>query len=194
MPHKMNSRSCERINGFHSLLNGYLNMVANLSGDQWNEGDVSCSVVRRVALPDAFFALDGLFDTFLTVLDQMEVFPAVIEAEKDRYLPFLLTTTIMMESVKGGAGREDAHAAIKEHAVSTVRDLREGKISRNDLIDRLAKDSRVGMKKQELEKILSEGEGRIGAAGEQVDQFVKRAQKWGDKYPEAKHYSPQSIL
>ena len=194
MPHKMNSRSCERINGFHSLLNGYLNMVANLSGDQWNEGDVSCSVVRRVALPDAFFALDGLFDTFLTVLDQMEVFPAVIEAEKDRYLPFLLTTTIMMESVKGGAGREDAHAAIKEHAVSTVRDLREGKISRNDLIDRLAKDSRVGMKKQELEKILSEGEGRIGAAGEQVDQFSKRAQKWGDKYPEAKQYSPQSIL
>jgi adenylosuccinate lyase len=194
MPHKMNSRSCERINGFHSLLNGYLNMVANLSGDQWNEGDVSCSVVRRVALPDAFFALDGLFDTFLTVLDQMEVFPAVIEAEKDRYLPFLLTTTIMMESVKGGAGREDAHAAIKEHAVSTVRDLREGKISHNDLIDRLAKDSRVGMKKQELEKILSEGEGRIGAAGEQVDQFVKRAQKWGDKYPEAKQYSPQSIL
>ena len=194
MPHKMNSRSCERINGFHSLLNGYLNMVANLSGDQWNEGDVSCSVVRRVALPDAFFALDGLFDTFLTVLDQMEVFPAVIEAEKDRYLPFLLTTTIMMESVKGGAGREDAHAAIKEHAVSTVRDLREGKISCNDLIDRLAKDSRVGMKKQELEKILSEGEGRIGAAGEQVDQFVKRAKKWGDKYPEAKQYSPQSIL
>ena len=99
-----------------------------------------------------------------------------------------------MESVKGGAGREDAHAAIKEHAVSTVRDLREGKISRNDLIDRLAKDSRVGMKKRELEKILSEGEGRIGAAGEQVDQFVKRAQKWGDKYPEAKQYSPQSIL
>ena len=194
MPHKMNSRSCERINGFHSLLNGYLNMVANLSGDQWNEGDVSCSVVRRVALPDAFFALDGLFDTFLTVLDQMEVFPAVIEAEKDRYLPFLLTTTIMMESVKGGAGREDAHAAIKEHAVSTVRDLREGKISRNDLIDRLSKDSRVGMKKQELEKILSEGEGRIGGAGKQVDQFVKRAQKWGDKYPEAKQYSPHSIL
>ena len=119
MPHKMNSRSCERINGFHSILNGYLVMVSNLAGDQWNEGDVSCSVVRRVALPDAFFALDGLFDTFLTVLKQMEVFPAVIEAEKDCYLPFLLTTTIMMESVKAGAGREDAHSAIKEHAVVT---------------------------------------------------------------------------
>ena len=132
-------------------------MVSNLAGDQWNEGDVSCSVVRRVALPDAFFALDGLFDTFLTVLTQMEVFPAVIEAEKDRYLPFLLTTTIMMEAVKGGAGREDAHSAIKEHAVATVRDLRDGKIRENDLIERLANDSRVGMEKEALQDILSAG-------------------------------------
>ena len=98
-----------------------LTMVSNLSGDQWNEGDVSCSVVRRVALPDAFFALDGLLDTFFTVLKQMEVFPAVIQAERERYLPFLLTTTIMMEAVKGGAGREDAHEAIKEHAVGVVK-------------------------------------------------------------------------
>ena len=194
MPHKMNSRSCERINGFHSILNGYLVMVSNLAGDQWNEGDVSCSVVRRVALPDAFFALDGLFDTFLTVLTQMEVFPAVIEAEKDRYLPFLLTTTIMMEAVKGGAGREDAHSAIKEHAVATVRDLRDGKIKENDLIERLANDSRVGMEKEALQDILSAGEVRIGAASKQVDHFISRANKWGDKYPEAKEYTPPSIL
>jgi len=194
MPHKMNSRSCERINGFHSILNGYLVMVSNLAGDQWNEGDVSCSVVRRVALPDAFFALDGLFDTFLTVLGQMEVFPAVIEAEKDRYLPFLLTTTIMMEAVKAGAGREDAHAAIKEHAVATVRDLREGKIRENNLVERLSKDARVGMKKKDLQKILADGEGRIGAAKQQVDHFVKRAKRWGDKYPEARDYTPPAIL
>ncbi|SVE52518.1 uncharacterized protein METZ01_LOCUS505372, partial [marine metagenome] len=92
----MNSRSCERINGFHAILSGHLAMVASLSGDQWNEGDVSCSVVRRVALPDAFYAIDGLLETFLTVLVQMEVFPEVIGAECRRYLPFLLSTTIMM--------------------------------------------------------------------------------------------------
>ena len=55
-------------------------MIGELAGDQWNEGDVSCSVVRRVALPDAFFALDGLFETFLTVLDDFGAFPAVIDA------------------------------------------------------------------------------------------------------------------
>jgi adenylosuccinate lyase len=194
MPHKMNSRSCERINGFHSILNGYLVMVSNLAGDQWNEGDVSCSVVRRVALPDAFFAIDGLFDTFLTVLNQMEVFPAVIDAERHRYLPFLLTTTIMMEAVKAGAGREDAHSAIKEHAVATVRDLRQGKIKENDLVSRLANDSRVGLGEKELQNLLEAGEGRIGAARQQVAHFVKRANKWAEKYPEAKSYSPPSIL
>ena len=162
--------------------------------DQWNEGDVSCSVVRRVALPDAFFAVDGMLDTFLTVIKQMEVFPAVIGAERERYLPFLLTTTIMMEAVKAGAGREDAHEAIKEHAVGVVNDLRSGKIRENNLISRLAKDKRVGLKKNDLQKILKDGETRIGAAKEQVSSFVERARKWGVKFPEAKDYSPPSIL
>ena len=73
----MNTRSCERVNGLAVVLRGHLSMVGELAGDQWNEGDVSCSVVRRVALPDAFFAADGLFETFLTVLDEFGAFPAV---------------------------------------------------------------------------------------------------------------------
>ena len=75
MPHKMNTRSCERINGLEVVLRGHLAMVAALAGDQWNEGDVSCSVVRRVALPDAFFAIDGLFETFLSVLGRVRRLP-----------------------------------------------------------------------------------------------------------------------
>ena len=194
MPHKMNSRSCERINGFHAILSGHLAMVSSLSGDQWNEGDVSCSVVRRVALPDAFYAIDGLLETFLTVLVQMEVFPEVIGAECRRYLPFLLSTTIMMEAVKAGAGREDAHAAIKEHAVSTVRDLREGRIASNDLPSRLAADDRVGLSVEAIDLLLSEGETRVGAAVRQVDVFLERSKSWGERYPDAVEYKPASIL
>ena len=100
MPHKMNSRSCERLNGFAVILSGYLTMANGLAGDQWNEGDVSCSVVRRVFLPDSFFAIDGLLDTFITILNQMEVFPGMIDQENNRYGPFLATTTILMEAVK----------------------------------------------------------------------------------------------
>ena len=106
MPHKMNTRSCERVNGLAVITRGYLSMVGELAGDQWNEGDVSCSVVRRVALPDAFFAADGLFQTFLTVLDEFGAFPAVVQRELDRYLPFLATTKVLMAAVRTGVGRE----------------------------------------------------------------------------------------
>ncbi len=118
MPHKMNTRSCERVNGLAVVLRGYLSMVSELVGDQWNEGDVSCSVVRRVALPDAFFAADGLFQTFLTVLAEFGVFPAVVQRELDRYLPFLTTTKVLLAAVRRGVGRETAHQAVKERMPS----------------------------------------------------------------------------
>ena len=120
MPHKMNTRSCERVNGLAVVLRGYLSMVGELAGAQWNEGDVFCSVVRRVALPDAFFAADGLFETFLTVLDDFGAYPAVVARELERYLPFLATTKVLMAAVRAGVGREQAHEAIKEHAVAVA--------------------------------------------------------------------------
>jgi adenylosuccinate lyase len=94
-------------------------------------------------LPDSFYTIDGMFETFLTILDQMDAYEAVIHTETSHYLPFLMTTTIMMEAVKAGVGRETAHKAIKEHAVATVNDLRSGNIDRNNLIERLAGDSRL---------------------------------------------------
>src|SRR5205085_9625588 len=114
MPHKMNTRSCERINGLMTVLRGHVTMAAGLAGDQWNEGDVSCSVVRRVVLPDAFFATDGVHQTLLTVLDELGAYPAVISRELDRYLPFLTTTRVLVAAVKAGVGREVAHEAIRE--------------------------------------------------------------------------------
>ena len=194
MPHKMNSRSCERVNGFHVILKGYLAMAAGLAGDQWNEGDVSCSVVRRVMLPDAFFALDGLLETFLTILDQMENYPEMIAAETQHYLPFLMTTTVMMEAVKAGVGRETAHKAIKEHAVATVKDLRNGVIDRNNLIERLAADARIGLSREALDLIMKNGERETGAADPQVDYFSATIKELEAKYPNAVSYAPGAIL
>lgn len=194
MPHKMNSRSCERINGFHTILKGHLAMAAGLAGDQWNEGDVSCSVVRRVMLPDAFFAIDGLFETLLTVLDQMDAYPAVISREIDHYLPFLMTTTIMMEAVKAGVGRETAHHAIKEHAVATVNDLRSGKRTDNDLLARLANDDRLPLALPALEKIVAAGRSNAGAAATQIQHFHQQIETLKQAHPEAANYQPGSIL
>ena len=126
-------------------------MTGALAGDQWNEGDVSCSVVRRVALPDAFFAIDGSLETLLTVLQQMEAFPSAIAQENERNLPFLATTTILMEAVKRGAGRETAHEAIKEHSLAAVKAMRTGAAGGADLLDRLAGDRRIGLGKKALQ-------------------------------------------
>ena len=194
MPHKMNSRSCERINGFHTLLKGYLTMASGLAGDQWNEGDVSCSVVRRVMLPDAFFAIDGLLETFITVLGQLSAFPAVIGRELDHYLPFLSSTTFLMEAVKAGAGREEAHEAIKEHAVAAVLALRSGDSSGNDLLERLAADPRLGISLEDLQKHLADSRTKTGAAESQVDAFVAATREAIADFPEAPSYQPGSIL
>jgi adenylosuccinate lyase len=118
MPHKMNSRSSERINGMMVLLRGYTTMASNLAGDQWNEGDVSCSVVRRVVIPDAFYVADGLLHTFMTILTEFGIFEENINKELQEQLPFLATSQILMSCVKAGMGREVAHELIKKHAIT----------------------------------------------------------------------------
>ncbi|MGH3862043.1 adenylosuccinate lyase [Actinokineospora sp.] len=194
MPHKMNTRSCERVNGLAVILRGYASMVGELAGDQWNEGDVSCSVVRRVALPDAFFALDGLLETFLTVLDEFGAYPAVVARELDRYLPFLATTKVLMASVRAGVGRETAHEAIKEHAVAVALAMREEGIERNDLLDRLAADDRIPLDRARLDALLADRLPFTGVAGAQVAAVVKRVEEVLGRFPEASGYVPGAIL
>jgi adenylosuccinate lyase len=122
MPHKMNSRSSERINGMMVLLRGYNTMAADLAGDQWNEGDVSCSVVRRVVIPDSFYVLDGLLHTFMTILNEFGIFEENIKIELNEQLPLLVTTNILMECIKSGMGREAAHEIMQKHATHTTPD------------------------------------------------------------------------
>jgi adenylosuccinate lyase len=191
MPHKMNTRSCERINGLSVVLRGYASMVSELAGDQWNEGDVSCSVVRRVALPDAFYAIDGLLETTLTVLNEFGAFPAVIQAELDRYLPFLATTKILMASVKAGVGREVAHEVIKEHAVKAALAMREGKA--NSLLDALAADSRIPLDRKALDALISQPIEFTGDARQQIARVVDRIDAITSAHPAAAQYKPHSI-
>lgn len=192
MPHKTNARNCERICGFSTILAGYVAMTANLAGHQWNEGDVSCSVVRRVALPDACFALDGLLKTYLTVLRQLEVFPAAIAAENARNLPFLATTTILMESVRRGAGRETAHAAIKEHALVAARALRDGR--EPGLLALLAGDARLHLAGSDLDRILADAARFVGAAPPQAAAFAAAVRPLAKKFPGAATYLPGRLL
>jgi len=194
MPHKMNTRSSERVNGLAVIVRGYLSMVGELAGDQWNEGDVSCSVVRRVALPDAFFATDGLFQTFLTVLDEFGAYPAVIARELDRFLPFLATTKILVAAVRRGVGREAAHEVIKEHAVAVALAMREQGTAGNDLFDRLAADGRLRLSRSEIDALVADRAAFVGAAPAQVAAIADRVAAIVAEHPDAAKYTPAPIL
>lgn len=191
MPHKMNTRSCERVNGLTIVLRGYASMVGELAGDQWNEGDVSCSVVRRVAIADAFYAIDGLLETMLTVLSEFGIFPKVIAAELERYLPFLASTKILMASVKAGVGREVAHEAIKEHATEAVLAMREGQ--ENFMLSGLAADPRIPLDHSQLIALISNAIEFTGDAREQISRVVARIEVITSANPAASEYRPGVI-
>ena len=173
----MNTRSCERVNGLQVVLRGYASMAAELAGAQWNEGDVFCSVVRRVALPDAFFAIDGQTETFLTVLDEFGAYPAVIQRELDRYLPFLATTRILIAAVRAGVGRETAHEVIKEHAVAVALAMRE-KGSGAGSSGPVGRRSALPLDRVALDAALADKRAFTGAAGDQVDGWSMRWTSW----------------
>ena len=171
MPHKMNSRSSERINGMMVLLRGYNTMAADLAGDQWNEGDVSCSVVRRVVIPDSFYVLDGLFHTFMTILNEFGVFDESIKRELNEQLPLLSTTKILMECVKAGMGREVAHQLIKKHSTSTTAD---------NFFEALAKEAEFPLSLDQLKNLIVDPSLFAGKASEQSQSVTQRIKKVTD--------------
>ena len=198
MPHKTNPRSSERIAGLTMVLRGHLTMVAGLAGDQWNEGDVSCSVVRRVAVPDAFLATDGLFETFLTVLDNFAAFPVMIERELARELPFLATSRMLLALVDAGLGREQAHEIVREHALAAARGRREvadgAGPAGDDLVAGLAGDGRVPLSEETLREAVAQPLEHVGAARRQVAEFVEQVEAVVARHPEAAGYIPAEII
>jgi adenylosuccinate lyase len=189
MPHKVNSRTCERITGLLNVINGYGDMLSRLLGDQWLEGDVSCSVVRRVALPDMFYALDGLLEAAMHVAQEMEVFPTAVHAELDKYLPFLSTTGLLSNATKKGLGREDAHKIIKTSSQQALKDMRSGE--ENTLLERLARADSVHFPIAETTGIIDKID--YGASVEQVREMTTMVEGVLLQYPEAAEYTPREL-
>ena len=197
MPHKMNTRSTERICALSELLKMYADGGSRLSGDQWEEGDVSCSAIRRVLIPDAFYTCDGLLETTLTVLNQMGAYPAVISKELDRYLPFLATTEILSIAVQHGMGREQAHGLIKKHAISEALRMREEGSDVNRLMDKLCEElefKKAGITKETLKGVLIDKSYFLGNADAQIDAVLKKAEPLLSKYNNEATYEPEEIL
>ena len=196
MPHKMNTRSAERICGFSTLIKMYADGASRLAGDQWEEGDVSCSVARRIVMPDALYASDGLCETTLTVLKNLGAYPVIIDKEVDRYLPFLASTEILMTAVKAGVGRETAHDAIKRHAVAEAMAMRQ-KGAVPQLSGKLANDpvfKTAGITEALINGILKDKMHFVGNAAKQIDQVAEKASPLLERYAKDARYEPGDIL
>ena len=171
MPHKMNARSCERINGLNVVLKGFVSMLSDLTGTQWYEGDVSCSVVRRIALPNSFYAIDGLLDTTIRVSDELNIYEDAFVADLADELPLLATGRIMAAAVKAGVGREDAHEIIGEQARALLVARRSGEGF--SLARALAKDERLRLSESAINEIIDSTSDSLGLAADQVAQVVE---------------------
>ncbi|MBU3906686.1 MAG: adenylosuccinate lyase [Nanoarchaeota archaeon] len=196
MPYKMNTRSCERINGFANLQKMYADGASRISGDQWQEGDVSCSAPRRIIGPDSFYTMDGLCETTLTVLNNMKAYEGEIVHELDKYLPFIVTTELMQMATKKGVGREEAHKAIKRHAVAELDRMRREGSSKTNLPTLLANEPIFSglITKEQINEIIANKEGQIGNAKMQIKGVSSDAQYFFSKYAQGRDYEPRPIL
>jgi len=140
-------------------------MAADLAGDQWNEGDVSCSVVRRVVIPDAFYVADGLLHTFMTILTEFGIFEENINKELQEQLPFLATTQILMKAVKAGMGREVAHEIIKKHATTNTA---------SSFFASLSNEKDFPLNLAQLNELTKDPATFVGSAIEQAEEIAER--------------------
>jgi len=190
MPHKVNSRLSERVNGLLSVLKGNAVMIQELLGNQWNEGDVSCSVVRRIALSDAFYSIDAIFETMVRIMGRIEVFPEVIAREVNEHLPFLSSSRILAELVRKGFGREDAHAILKRHSLVAAKHFRE--TGENNLLKLIAADDKLKLTLSELKGFL-EYSSATELATTQAMKVIARALEESKSIPNASSYRPSEL-
>jgi adenylosuccinate lyase len=193
MPHKNNPRTAERIVGFYNILGGFEAMLRPVAGQQWFEGDVSCSVVRRVAMPGSFHAADGALEAGLNIVNGYGLFPEIIHEEVDGNLPFLASSKILTLCILRGMGREDAHTAIKDHAFKVVENMQKGQL-KNDLLERLGADEAIPVTHTEIMAAVERPLELAGRASTQVKRFVAQAQEVLAKHPGAIDYKGSPIL
>lgn len=176
MAYKRNPMRSERIGSLSryvmvDVLNGYFTTAT-----QWFERTLDDSANKRLSVPEAFLAVDGILSLYANVADGLVVYPKVIEQRLRKELPFMATENIMMDAVKKrGADRQQLHEKIREHSMAASRVVKvEG--DENDLLERIAADEAFGVTLEELEKILKP-ENYTGRAKEQTEDFLNECIK-----------------
>jgi adenylosuccinate lyase len=169
MAYKRNPMRCERVTALSRLVLSLACSPQMTASEQWFERTLDDSANRRVVIPEAFLAVDGILETLINVLDGLVVYPKVIAAHVAAELPFMATENILMAAVKAGGNRQKLHERIRIHSHAAAEQVKKfGKP--NDLIERLKNDSAFA--KVDFKKVLNPND-YIGRAPQQVDEFVR---------------------
>lgn len=136
---------------------------------QWLERTLDDSANRRISIPEAFLAVDGILSLYANIIDGATIFPAVMRKHLNEELPYIATENILMYCVKKGGDRQELHEAIRELSLATAKRIKE-EGGDNDLLDRIANDSRFNISKEELNGLLKIEE-FVGLSPRQTERF-----------------------
>ncbi len=170
MAYKRNPMRSERIASLSNYVIADSINPAITAATQWFERTLDDSANKRISVPEAFLAIDGILDLYLNVVDGLVVYDKVIYQRFMKEIPFMATENIMMDAVKRGGNRQELHERIREHSMAAGAVVKkEGR--ENDLVDRIAADPAFGMTKEEIEALL-EPKNFVGRAPEQTEEFL----------------------
>ncbi|HHY37311.1 MAG TPA: adenylosuccinate lyase, partial [Firmicutes bacterium] len=172
MAYKRNPVRCERISSLARYVISLTQGAAMTAATQWLERTLDDSAARRIYIPEAFLATDGILSLYRNVIGNLRVYPEMMRKNLENELPFLATENILMHCVKKGGDRQLLHEALRELAVAAARDIKE-KGARNDLIERILTDGRFNITREELEDFLKV-EKFTGMAQEQAENYAKK--------------------
>jgi len=173
MAYKRNPMRCERVTALSRLVLSLATSPPMTASEQWLERTLDDSANRRVVIPEAFLAVDGILEILINVLNGLVVYPKVIAAHVATELPFMATENILMAGVKAGGNRQHLHEKIRQHSIEAAEQVKKlGK--RNDLIDRLKADEAFA--KVDFKNVL-DPKAYVGRAPQQVDEFIKEVVK-----------------
>ena len=172
MAYKRNPMRSERIASLSRYVMIDALNPAITSATQWFERTLDDSANKRLSVPEAFLAIDGILDLCLNVVDGLVVYPKVIEKHMMSELPVMATENIMMDAVKMGGNRQELHEKIRELSMEAGRNVKvEGK--ENNLLELIAADPAFNMSLEDLQKTM-EPSRYVGRAKEQVDAFLTK--------------------
>jgi len=169
MAYKRNPMRSERATALSRLVLSLASSPQMTAAEQWMERTLDDSANRRVVIPEAFLAVDGILEILTNIADGLVVYPKVIAGRITAELPFIATENILMAAVKAGGNRQTLHEKIRQHSHAAAAQVKQ-KGKPNDLIDRLKSDPAFG--KIDF-KILMKPESYVGRAPQQVDEFIK---------------------